>query len=351
MLRRLFEKLLLRPQDLPPSRDDFEVIGAFNPGATLVGSEIILLVRVAERPRMQRPGFTALPRWSPPDGLLVDWVADQEIEFVDPRVVRRKSDGLIRLTFISHLRAVRAGDGRSVTAIAGPAFMPQNELEEFGVEDPRITFLDDRFYITYVAVSRHGAATALASTVDFKSFTRHGIIFCPENKDVVLFPARIGGSYAALHRPNGATRFARPEMWVARSSDLLQWGRHKHLWGGVCGWESGRIGAGAPPLATPEGWLEIYHGNQPADKPGEVGIYSAGALLLDRDQPSRVLRRTAAPILEPTADFERQGFVPGVLFPTGVVTSGATLLIYYGAADTCTGVVEVSQSELFASLG
>jgi predicted GH43/DUF377 family glycosyl hydrolase len=350
MLRRLFERLLLRPDDLPASREDFEVIGVFNPGAAVTGNDVVLLVRVAERPREQRQGFTALPRWSADAGLVVDWVPNDELESVDPRVVRRKADGLVRLTFISHLRVVRCGNGRSVTSIRGAAFTPQTEVEEFGVEDPRLTRLGDRFYFTYVAVSRHGAATALASTTDFETFERHGIIFCPENKDVVLFPERVGGEYVALHRPNGATLFSRPEMWLARSSDLNHWGQHEFLLGGLARWESGRIGAGPPPVRTSEGWLEIYHGNLRPRHAGEVGVYSAGALLLDLEMPNRVLRRTDGAFFEPTAEYEQQGFVPHVVFPTGVVDTGETLLVYYGAADTYTAVVEFSRAELCASL-
>src|SRR5271166_319018 len=200
-LKRLFERVLLRPADLKPSRDDFEVVGVFNPGAVRVKNEVILLVRVAERPRDVRHGYTALPRWSSQGDLAVDWVPDAELEPVDPRVVQRKADGLVRLTFTSHLRVVRCGDGRAVQEVTGVTFRPQGEVEEFGVEDPRVTPLDGRFYFTYVAVSRHGPATALASTTDFRTFERHGVVFCPENKDVVLFPKRIGGTYAALHRP------------------------------------------------------------------------------------------------------------------------------------------------------
>src|SRR5262245_26112944 len=229
---RLGTHHLLRPEDMPSSREDFEVVGAFNPGAVRAGDEIVLLVRVAERPREQRPGFTGLPRWDPVQGLTIDWVTNIEIERLDPRVVRRKADGLVRLTFISHLRVVRCGDGRSVEEATGVRFLPDSEMEEFGVEDPRITELDGRYYFTYVAVSRHGAATALASTADFLRFERHGIIFCPENKDVVLFPDKVGGEFVALHRPNAATPFCRPEMWVARSPDLVRWGRHECLHGG-----------------------------------------------------------------------------------------------------------------------
>src|SRR5690349_20663893 len=103
---RLATKLLLRPEDVPASREDFEVVSVFNPGAIRLGKEVILLVRVAERPKERRPGFTGLPRWDANDGLTVDWVPDAKLEPVDPRVVRRKADGLVRLTFTSHLRVV-----------------------------------------------------------------------------------------------------------------------------------------------------------------------------------------------------------------------------------------------------
>ncbi len=98
---------------LRPSRADFEVVGAFNPGAVQVGGEVVLLVRVAERPSEQRPGFTGLPRWNSSGGLIVDWVPELELEVIDPRVVRQKVNGLVRLTFTSHLRVVRCGDGRN----------------------------------------------------------------------------------------------------------------------------------------------------------------------------------------------------------------------------------------------
>jgi beta-1,2-mannobiose phosphorylase / 1,2-beta-oligomannan phosphorylase len=347
---RLSTRLLLRPQDVPASRDDFEVVGVFNPGAVRVGDEVVLLVRVAERPRGRRPGFTGLPRWGPAGGLTIDWVPDAELEPVDPRVVRRKADGLVRLTFTSHLRVVRCGGGRAVQEVTGVTFRPQEEVEEFGVEDPRITPLDGRFYFTYVAVSRHGPATALASTADFRTFERHGVAFCPENKDVVLFPQRTGGTYAALHRPVCGTPFTRPEIWVARSPDLTHWGTHAPL--GVPGgeWQSGRVGAGPPPVRVPGGWLAIYHGNRHPTRAGEVGTYYGGALLLDPDDPARVLRWTAEPFFRPEADFEVAGFVPNVVFPTGVVQDQGSLLVYYGAADAVTAVAEYALGELLGAM-
>ncbi|MDR3620736.1 MAG: glycoside hydrolase family 130 protein [Paludisphaera borealis] len=350
ILPRHFEKLLLKPSDLKPSRDDFEVVGAFNPGVVRAGDEVVMLVRVAERPREVRPGYTPLPRWDADKGLTVDWTPNDELTPIDPRVVERKADGLVRLTFTSHIQVVRCGDGRSVREKTGVRFAPMGEMEEFGVEDPRITELDGRYYFTYVAVSRHGAATALASTTDFVNFERHGVIFCSENKDVVLFPERIGGDFVALHRPNPATPFCRPEMWIARSPDLRHWGSHACLHGGGGAWETGRVGAGTPPVRVDDGWLEIYHGNRKPTKPGEVGAYSTGVLLLDPTDPSRVIARTPDSIFEPTADFERKGFVPDVVFPTGIVESPDGWLVYYGAADSSSAVVEFRRDELLATL-
>ena len=350
MIRRLFNACLLRPDDLEPSHEDLEVVGTFNPGAVAVSDEVVLLARVAERPRERRPGFTPLPRWDPHSQLIIDWVPDDELDLSDPREIRLKRDGAVRLAYISHLRVIRSPDGRTVCSVDGARFASEVEYEEFGVEDPRITRIGDTFYFTYVAVSRHGAATALASTTDFQTFHRHGIIFCPENKDVVLFPEQIGGEYVALHRPNAATRFSAPEIWLARSSNLIHWGGHEPVRAGSGAWEIGRTGAGAPPVRTREGWLAIYHGNDKRDDDPGIGDYAAGALLLDLEDPQRLVRQSTGPILVPETEFEREGFVPNVLFPTGIVERDETFLIYYGAADAATGVVEISRTELLDAL-
>src|SRR5690606_8587795 len=127
------------------------------PGATRVGDEVVLLARVAERPRERRPGFIGLPRWDPAEGLTIDWVPDSDWEAIDPRVVRRKADGIVRRTFTSHLRVILCGRaGRTARPVLDVTIRPEGEAEEFGVEDPRITPIGDRFYVTYVAVSRHG---------------------------------------------------------------------------------------------------------------------------------------------------------------------------------------------------
>ena len=197
-----------------------------------------------------------------------------------------------------------------------------------------------------MSVSRHGPASALASTGDFRTFERHGVLFCPENKDVVLFPARIGGTFAALHRPVCGTPFTRPEMWVARIADLIHWGEHAPLTVSGGEWQSGRVRP-ARRSASPDGWLEIYHGNRRPTRTGEVGAYYA------RGDPPRPGRpgpglvggppsRSSTP--RPTSSVA--GFVPNVVFPTGVVRDRKAILVYYGAADAFTAVAEFSEHDL-----
>jgi beta-1,2-mannobiose phosphorylase / 1,2-beta-oligomannan phosphorylase len=345
-LERGFNTCLLRPSEVPPSRPEMEVIGTFNPGVVETDDGIVILVRVAEQTVERRSQYTALPWWDAEQrNYVTDWIHKDEHEPVDVRVIRQKRDALVRLTFISHLRVFYSRDGRSIDQRPGAWLEPENAYEEYGVEDPRITRIGDTYYITYVAVSRHGVATALASTRDFKSFQRHGLIFCPENKDVMLFPEKIGGLYYALHRPNGATAFTKPEMWIASSPDLLHWGRHERLLGGGEDWDLGRIGGGAPPIRTEAGWLELYHGNSKREAEKNVGTYSGGLLLLDLEEPRCILGRCGQ-IFVPEVQFEREGFVPNVVFPTGIVPQGDSALVYYGAADTYVGVVQFSMREI-----
>ncbi|QDU98943.1 glycoside hydrolase family 130 protein [Lignipirellula cremea] len=350
MISRLSETILLRPANLQSLRDDFEIVGVFNPGAVRVNDKTVLLVRVAEKPRERRSGWLGLPRWDAHGELATDWVPEQDWTATDARVVRRNCDGMLRLTSVSNLRVLHGSVNDWKNWTPGAVFFPTLPMEEFGVEDPRIVEMEGRFWITFVGVSRHGAMTSLASTDDMETFDRHGVIFCPENKDVVLFPQKIGGEYLALHRPNPHSHFRPPEIWFSRSPDLLHWGRHGVLFSGALESESDRVGAGAPPLLLDEGWLLIYHGSRRSRQAGEVGAYVAGALLLDRDDPTRILRRSHSPIMEPTADFERFGFVNNVVFPTAVIAQDDSLVVYYGAADTCVGVVEFSRGELLSAL-
>jgi predicted GH43/DUF377 family glycosyl hydrolase len=353
MILRLSEARVLTPADVAPSRDDFEVIGVFNPGVIYTEDEVLMFARIAERPLERRRGFTGLPHWTSGGDCIVDWLPNDELRVIDPRVIAIKADDCLRLTSVSHLRVFRRRHGSSDVWSQGSLFLPNSPDESYGIEDARITKIDQTYWITYVAVSRAGVATALASSDDMVTFQRHGLIFAPENKDVVLFPQQINGHYYALHRPNPNSQFSRPQIWLARSYDLIHWGGHAPLVSGCQPWEGDRIGAGTPPILIDEGWLLVYHGCSrcTSDTPeSQVGVYSAGLVLLDRDDPSRVLARSSAPIMIPTSIYETTGFVPNVVFPTALIDVGDNIDVHYGAADTTIAFAQFAKQALLDSL-
>jgi predicted GH43/DUF377 family glycosyl hydrolase len=267
---------------------------------------------------------------------------DTELDFSDSRVV--SGYGNTYLTSISHLRIARSRDGRNFTIDEKPAIVPDRAAEAFGVEDARITELDGDYHIVYKSVSPNGICQSLATTRDFETFTKHGVILSPENMDGMIFPAKIRGRYAMLHRPF-PHMIGHPSMWTAYSDDGLFWGDHRFIAGvSVDGWESGRIGGSAVPFLTERGWLEIYHGATPDHH------YSLGAILLDTEHPEQVIARSRRPILEPEADYEVNGFVPNVVFSCGALVDGDRLTIYYGGADTVIAGAEFSVGEILDSL-
>lgn len=345
MIERLFTHCMIRPADVAPSDDTCEVIGVLNPGVAAWGDEIVLLARVVERPIVTREGYSASPRYVDGQKIVVDWLDNEDLEFRDPRVFNQFSNGLQRLRFISYLKVFFSKDGRTIDR-QGVAILPESIYEEYGIEDPRITIIDGVCHITYVAVSRHGVSTCLMTTSDFEHFERHGIIFCPENKDVLLFPEKIDGEYLAMHRPVTSIRFRPPEMWLARSPDLIHWGGHQQLLGAEGTWQNSRIGGGTPPLRTDAGWMTIYHGSQREVGDEGPGIYTAGVLLLDGARPHRILGRSQVPIIRPVEPFEKRGFVNNVIFPTAIVPRRDDLLIYYGAADESVGVMACERQAL-----
>lgn len=337
---------IITPKDITPTRDDFEVIGAFNAGAARLGDQTILLLRIAERPINKNPDLelTALYDCQADQVITKQFSkSDTSIDYSDPRLIITPDDTY--LTSISHLRIARSTDGINFQIDPSPALEAANPYETLGIEDPRITKIDDTYYITYVAASAFGITTCLASTTDFLSFSRHGIIFCPDNKDVVLFPERIDGRYYALHRPVSGF-VGKHEIWIAESPDLKCWGDHRYLMGLSPGrWDETKIGAGAPPFKTPHGWLELYHG---ADRNNR---YCMGAVLLDIDQPWKVIARTAEPVLTPQTDYETEGFFGNVVFSCGLLYEQEKIKIYYGVADTSIALAEIDINDILKTLG
>ena len=346
---------MLSPRDVAPSTDGFEVIGTFNPGAVRVGDDIHLLVRVAELPRADG-SHVLLPRYES-SSLVVDVHNPADIESTDARVVIDRRTRMAKLTSVSHLRHYVVPVDRVTDPSAyrdtGNRFLPDAATETMGVEDPRLTTIDGRHYFTYVSVSRHGACTSVASTDDFESFERHGVQFPNENKDVLLFPERVAGRYAAFHRPVSSTPFGAPEMWTAASDDLVAWGRHRPLvrrHAGADDWDGGRVGGGTVPVRIDDAWVHLYHGNRHSDVAGKVGEYCGALMVNDGDDPA-IVRRVSDPVFVSDQPFEVDGFVPRVVFPTAWVDLGDDVAIFYGAADTHTAVAIGDRRELLSHIG
>lgn len=337
---------ILTPADIRPSRPDFEVIGVFNAAVARHKDDVILLLRVAERPAEKRKDAVLCPIYDLEAKTIVMRPFardDPQNDFSDPRLILRP--GETYLTSISHLRLARSQDGIHFAVADTPAIEPGTEYETFGIEDPRITTIDGVHCVAYVGVSPVGVATCLAATRDCETFDRRGVIFHPDNKDVAIFPAAVDGRYYALHRPHSSL-FLRNDIWLAESPDLLCWGNHRHLIGTRDGlWDETRIGAGAAPVRIDEGWLEVYHG---ADR---LHRYCLGALLLDDKRPWQVLARSEHPLFEPQADYECAGFFGNVVFTCGLLLEDETLKVYYGAADTSICYAEIPLADVRENLG
>lgn len=327
---------LITPSMVKPSRPGFEVIGAFNAGVTRFGAETLMLIRIAERPIADEPDVFLCPHLGRDGALAVKRIRrdDPLYDTSDPRIIRGRGSGETYLTSISHLRLARSSDGIRFSVDDRPWLSAGDALETYGIEDARVTPIDGRYYVNYSVVSPYGIATGLVSTADFAQIDRHGVIFPPSNRDVVIFPQKINGLYAAYHRPMPG-EFGAYCIWSATSPDLVHWGGHGLvLEGGAGGWEAGRVGGGAPPLWTERGWLSIYHA---ADRDN---VYCLGAFLTPHDDPDRVIGRSREPIFRPEADYEVRGFFGNVVFTCGALLDGGTVRLYYGAADDSMALAE-----------
>lgn len=346
---RYEENPLVTPENVKPYHEAFEVIGAFNAGITTYKDETIMLLRVAERPISEDSNIVKAPIYNPKTKqleILEFHLDDPKYDFSDPRVIRENgsAQGFKYLTSLSYLRIARSKDGHHFTIDDEPFIYPSNELETFGIEDPRITKIEDIYYIYFSAVSPVGVGESLVSTKDFVTTEHLGMIFAPENKDVLIFPEKINGKYYALHRPVPKST-GNPEIWISESTNLVHWGNHKYLLGLREGmWDSGRMGGGAVPIKTEKGWLELYHGASKDDR------YCMGAVLLDLEDPTKVLARTDQPILEPEAPYEVEGFFGNVVFSCGAIVEGDVVKMFYGVADTSMACAELSLQEILDSL-
>jgi len=288
---------LLTPADVP-----FHVNGILNPGVAELDGEVILLVRLESRQG------------------------------------------------ISHLRVARSKNGVDGWRIADRPLLepdiPDYPFEEWGCEDPRITRMGEReWIIAFTAYSRYGPAVALAKTTDFETVTRLGVVLPPTNKDATVLPRQFNGDWIMLHRP---VTSGQEHIWfVSSPHDLDHWGDPGVLLAERSGpwWDGVRIGVGAPPIETDDGWLLLYHGvKEMAERP----VYRLGVALLHRDDPRKVLARANEWIFAPETDYEQRGLVPNVVYTCGALLRGDEVWMYYGAADTVIGMATAKLRDILS---
>jgi predicted GH43/DUF377 family glycosyl hydrolase len=255
---------------------------------------------------------------------------------------------------LSHLTVARSVNGIDNWQIdSRPTFAadPINFPEElWGVEDPRITYVEElkKYAIVYTAYTRDGPGVSLALTEDFSQFERLGVIMAPEDKDAALLPHRIDGQWALIHRPVSAPH---AHMWISFSENLYHWGRHKLMLEARRGawWDANKIGLSPPPILTAKGWLVIYHGVR---QTAAGAIYRLGLALFDLMNPEVCLKRGDEWIFGPEETYERRGDVDNVVFPCGttIAPDGDTVRLYYGAADTIIAMATGSIHALLLAL-
>lgn len=221
----------------------------------------------------------------------------------------------------------------------GKTFMPLYAY------DPRLVWIDDKYYIIWCQ-DAYGASIGMAVTTDFKTFTRLENPFLPFNRNAVMFPRKIHGNYMLLSRPSDSGHTPFGDIYVSESPDLVYWGKHRHVMGKAPEWwESVKIGAGAAPIETSEGWLLFYHG---VTGTCNGFVYSIGGAILDIDEPSRVKYRCKTFLLTPENWYEERGFVPNVCFPCATIHDSATgrIAVYYGAADSYVALAFTTLDEI-----
>ena len=294
IFKRHSNEPLLKPSDMP-----IEANAVFNPGVVEVGDEVILLLRIEDQ------------------------------------------------TGISQIRVARSANGVDGWKIADKPLLepdlPEYPYEEWGCEDARVTQIRaNEWIIAYTAYSRYGPAVALALTSDFEEAERLGIMLSPTNKDATVFPEKFQDSWFMLHRPVTGSE---EDIWYASSPTMVNWSQPGILMAQRGGpwWDSVRIGVGGPPLKTDEGWLLIYHG---VKMMGIDSLYRLGLALLDKDNPRKVAFRAARWVFAPEAPFEMHGLLPNVVFTCGAILRGDEVWMYYGGADTVTGLATAKLSEL-----
>jgi predicted GH43/DUF377 family glycosyl hydrolase len=359
MCRRVSARPILKPESITPSDPRLEVIGVFNPAVWISSNQVRLIVRVDERPRdhvrrrLARPSSIPVARIDFSQGRprldIVDVVVNADYARDNQGVLPNNSRSAKRpanllLSHLSHLRVAEYNG--TWKANANPLVRPCDEWTEFGCEDPRVTHLGHKTYLTYSAISRFGAIARLAQIGSNGRIVSPRIMLGPDHKHAFLLPDQIRGRFWVFVRPLVRSWIAEDGIWSYRSTDLKCWTEPIPILMPRLGhWDSQRIGPGTV-LRIPEGWLLLYYGVDLSD------TYHVGAALLDYSDPATVLARTDKPLLSPTLAWERTGRRADTVFCSGATldSSRSMLRLFYGAADTCVGAGEISIADLRATL-
>lgn len=359
------DRLVLAPDDIDLSRSplagriDAEtfVLGAFNPGLTrLPGGNLLLMVRVAEA--LRDPGGRSI-RWDDGRYRLDQWPADA-IDTSDPRVIVLKDDPWkpLALTSMSWLLPVELSpDGLRVEAMHyDRAIAPHAGFQCYGIEDPRISRVGHRWLMTTCSVSPERQSTTLYSSENALDWVFEAIVLDHQNKDMLIFEGLIGGQYWAQTRPLGDAWFAYPpgSEWragpsinLATSPDALHWRPHPSpgLRPHAATEATARMGGGTPPILTDAGWLSLWHGVEAGAK---VGTYRTYWSLLDRDDPSTLIRTDHTALIEPdpalTAPIAHQMYLDSVVFTTGIVDAGDCYIVASGEADLACRITHIPKA-------
>ena len=365
------DRLVLIPDDIDLSRSplaghlDAEtyVLGAFNPGLTrLPNGNLLMMVRVAEALRIPiREGKVQAIRWDEGRYVLDAWPLELA-NTADPRKFTLHGGGwkIMALTSLSWLLPVElSADGLNIVGIHyDRAIAPQGSWQCYGVEDARISKVEDQWLMTTCSVSPERHSTTLYVSDNGLDWRFEDIVLDHQNKDMLIFEGRIEGQYWAQTRPLGDLYFAYPpgSEWragpsinLATSPDARHWKPHMtpgirpHA-GTVA---TARIGGGTPPILTPEGWLTLWHGVEPKEI---VGIYRTYWSIMDANHPSKILRTDHLPLLEAnpqlTDPLEKQMYVRDVVFTTGIADAGDHYIIASGEADLACRITHIPKIRL-----
>ncbi len=365
------DTLIFRPNDVDlrksPLRRSLDarthVLGAFNPGLTrLPSGNLLMMVRVAEA--LNEPAFDGRVhaiRWTP-EGYVLDGYPLVSVKMTDPRQFSLR-DGPYRriaLTSLSWLLPVElTPSGRQIVAVHyDRAIEPAASYQEYGVEDARISKVEERWYMTTCSVSAERHCTTLHTSDDGLHYALEGIVLDHQNKDMILFEGKVRGKFVALTRPLGEVYFAYPEtspyaggpsIHLASSPDALHWKPADRP--GIRARKgvrsSAKVGGGSPPIGTKEGWLLIYHGVEEREP---VGVYRSFWALLDLDDPTRILRlEDETPLLEAdpalTRSISDQMYLPTpVVFTTGIADGGDHYVVASGEADVACRMTHIPKA-------